>query len=158
MGDPILNMAKGMVALAAAYDKLASSLTKMGKAMESLNDKKISQMERMSKIKIPKKDSGSIGIGSMDAGGSAVRMAGSPGTDALNMVTPNSASSKRSAVGVDKQGWTKGKNGNIAAQNDMIIDLLQKLNVNILQTVGDKSTLSTYLKKHMNSGDSSLDG
>lgn len=150
-GDPIIHMAKGMVELAKAYDKLASSLTKMGKAMENLNDKKISQMERMSKLKTPKKDSGGGVLDSLgQAVGSVIKSTGNLVSGALNVVTPG-ASSKR--AGVDKSGgWPKGKNGDMGKQNDMIIELLQQLNANI----GPNSTLTMYLLKHMENKDSSM--
>ena len=150
MGDPIINMAKGMVELAKAYDKLASSLTKMGKAMENLNDKKISQMERMSKIKTPKKDSGGVLDSLGEAVGSVIKSTGNLVSGALNVVTPG-ASAKR--AGVDKgTNWPKGKNGDMGKQNDMIIELLQQLNANI----GPNSTLTMYLLKHMENKDSSM--
>lgn len=152
MGDPIIHMAKGMVELAKAYDKLASSLTKMGKAMENLNDKKISQMERMSKITTPKKDSGGVVGGVLDSLGKVGSFIKSTSNlvSGTNVVT-SGASSKRATV--DKSlGWPKGKNGDMGKQNDMIIELLQQLNANI----GPNSTLNMYLLKNMENKDSSM--
>ena len=152
MGDPIIHMAKGMVELAKAYDKLASSLTKMGKAMENLNDKKISQMERMSKITTPKKDSGGVVGGVLDSLGKVGSFIKSTSNlvSGTNVVT-SGASSKRATV--DKSlGWPKGKNGDMGKQNDMIIELLQQLNANI----GPNSTLTMYLLKNMENKDSSM--
>ena len=158
MGDPILNMARGMLALATAYDKLASSLTKMGKAMENLNDKKISQMERMSKIK--QRDGGGVHgvvggvLGSIgSAVGSVVGAAGGLASGALKMVTPGGASSKRAAV-ADKQ--VKGKHGTIVEQNDKIIQLLMDNHQTLIRNLGENSVLTHYLRKHMDYGDAGL--
>ena len=150
MGDPIVNMAKGMVHLAYAYDKLAASITKMGKAMETLNDKKISQLERMSKIKPPKREGGGVLSAIGDAVGSVIRSAGNyvAGT---NVASPSGATAKR-AGSDNKSSWPKGKYGDIGKQNDMIIELLTQLNANI----GSNSLLSMYLMKHMDNKDSSM--
>jgi hypothetical protein len=120
MGDPIIQMAKGMIELAKAYDRLASSLTKMGKAMNNFNDKKIAQLERLSRIKPPKSPGLLSSIGS--AIGSVISnvagMASQPAVQAPPV-------SKREGA---KDIFPKGKYGNIAKQNDMIIELLQQLN------------------------------
>ena len=121
MGDPIIQMAKGMIELAKAYDRLASSLTKMGKAMNNFSDKKIAQLERLSRIKPPK------GPGLLSSIGNAI---GSVISNAANMsaqpaVQAPPAQSKREEK---KDIFPKGKYGNIAKQQDMIIDLLQQLN------------------------------
>lgn len=148
MGDPIINMAKGMVELAKAYDKLAASLSKMGMAMQNLNDKKISQMERISRIRTPRRESGGIGESIGDAIGGVIR-------SAISAPSPNvaptggGASAKRAG---EKFGWPKGKYGDIAKQNDMIIDLLRSLGDNI----GPNSVLTMYLMKNMDSGESSM--
>ena len=121
MGDPIIQMAKGMIELAKAYDRLASSLTKMGKAMNNFSDRKIAQLERLSRIKPPKGPGllGSIGnaIGSVIS--NAASVAAQPTVQAPPPV------SKREGP---KDIFPKGKYGNIAKQQDMIIDLLQQLN------------------------------
>jgi len=130
--DPVISMSKGMVVLAKAYDRLANSLTKMGKAMDSLNDKKISQLERMSNIAAP----------------SLIGYSGTPKMSNVN--SPDSASSKRSSV--DSSKSIKGKYGSSMEQNDIIIELLKKLNSNI----GEESILSMYLLKNMENKDSTM--
>jgi hypothetical protein len=121
MGDPIINMAKGMIELAKAYDKLAASLTKMGKAMNNFNDKKIAQLERLSRIQPPK------GVGLLGGIGNAI---GSVISSAANMFSkaPTVQPPTQSKRETPKSFWPKGKYGDIAKQNDMIIDLLQQLN------------------------------
>ena len=121
MGDPIIEMAKGMIELAKAYDRLAASLTKMGKAMNNFNDKKIAQLERLSRIKPPKSP------GLLSSIGSAI---GSVISNVASMAAPPAVQapppqSKREGP---KDFFPKGKYGNIAKQQDMIIDLLQQLN------------------------------
>jgi len=148
MGDPVVRMAEGMALLAKAYDKLAASITKMGTAMRSLDDKKIAQMERMSRIVVPKREMSGIGGFIGDAIGSAVK-------SAANIVTPNvmaptnSASAKRSA---DRNLPPKGKYGEVTKQNDMIIDLLIQLN----GAMGPESTLNIFLIKKLQEGESSM--
>ena len=128
MGDPIINMAKGMVELAKAYDRLAISMKKLGSSMNGINDKKIAQMERMSRLgKTQSKGMlGSIG----DAVGSVVGAAGGLVSGALNMITPGGGG----GPGAGKRGEPKpkvGKYGDIHKQNDMIIELLMELNTKL---------------------------
>ena len=130
--DPIIKMSKGMVVLAKAYDRLAISLTKMGKAMDSLDDKKISRLSKLT--------------GGALKGGNFGYSGGYKGSS----VNVDTASAKR--LSVDKSKEVKGKNGSIADQNDKIIELLEKLNLNI----GEGSTLSTFLLKNMENKDSSM--
>lgn len=120
MGDPIIQMAKGMIELAKAYDRLASSLTKMGKAMNNFNDKKIAQLERLSRIKPPARPGLLSSIGS--AIGSVISNVASMATQPAVQAPP---ASKRETP---KSIFPKGKYGDIAKQQDMIIDLLQQLN------------------------------
>ena len=120
-GDPVINMANGMIALAKAYDRLSSSLTKMGKAMEAFNDKKIHQLERISRIR-PHGNPGllaNIGTAIGNTIGNAMAMAAPPSVQA----TPSKSNQ-------EKKGdiFPKGRYGNIAKQQDMIIDLLMQLN------------------------------
>jgi hypothetical protein len=128
MGDPIINMAKGMVELAKAYDKLAISMKKLGSSMNGINDKKIAQMERMSRLgKTQSKGMlGSIG----DAVGSVASAAGGLVSGALNMLTPSSSGPGGGKKGEGKP-IAKGKYGDIHRQNDMIIDLLMELNAKV---------------------------
>ena len=121
-GDPVINMAKGMLTLAHAYDRLASSLTKMGKAMTLFNDKKISQLERITRIR-PHYGS--------PAGLAAIGGAISTSiSNALSMASSMPAVQTSSKTNQEKKNdlFPKGKYGNIAKQQDMIIELLQLLN------------------------------
>ena len=43
MGDPISNVANGMVKLAIAYDRLGKSLKNFGGALKSLDSKKLNE-------------------------------------------------------------------------------------------------------------------
>jgi len=148
MGDPIVNMAKGMVFLAHAYDKLAASITRMGQAMENLNEKKISQLERISRIALHKRGDGDRVESKRESSRSIQAPVRSEGV-AVNPA-PSGASAKR--IGSDRVGGPRGKYGDLAKQNDMVIDLLQQLNANI----GANSLLSMYLMKHMDKKDSSM--
>ena len=158
MGDPIMNIANGMVALANAYDKLSTSLAKVGKSMDGMSDKKISQMERMSRMITPKTGGGGIsdtlnkwsaGLDSFVtknvlnpafAAISGKKMLSSDSANESPSVKP-SASSKRSVV--DKGGK------DITKQNETIIHLLTDLNIQISRNLGPRSIISTYLHKKM---------
>jgi len=118
MGDPIVQMAKGMILLAKAYDRLASSLAKMGKAMNNLNDKKISQLERISRIR-PSKDL----ISTASAVSNLSTMPNVPPSMPYVQPSPSKTNQEKK-----NDIFPKGKYGNIAKQQDMIIDLLQLLN------------------------------
>jgi len=121
-GDPVINMAKGMLTLAHAYDRLASSLTKMGKAMALFNDKKISQLERITKIR--PHYGNPAGLAAL---GGAISNSIS---NALSVSSSMPAVQTSAKTNQEKKGdiFPKGRYGNIAKQQDMIIDLLQLLN------------------------------
>ena len=139
-GDPMTNIANGMILLAKAYDKLASSITKMGTAMNSINDKKISQMERMSKIKTKTESKGFFGsLG--DAAGSVVGAVGNVVSGAVNMVAPSSGPGGKST----KREKTRGKYGDVYEQNDKIIEMLMQLN----EKLGAGSNIDTVMQKKM---------
>jgi hypothetical protein len=140
MGDPITNIANGMLQLAKAYDKLAISLSKLGKSMNGINDKKIAQMERMARMAKGQNKGmlGSIG----DAVGNVAGAVGGLVSGALNMVTPGGPGSKSSS----KEKEKVGKYGNIHKQNDMIIELLMELNGKI----GAGSNIDTAMLKKLN--------
>jgi hypothetical protein len=142
MGDPITNIANGMLQLAKAYDKLAISLSKLGKSMNGINDKKIAQMERMSRMAKGQNKGmlGSIG----DAVGNVAGAAGGLVSGALNMVTPSSGGP--GSKGGLKEKVKVGKYGDIHRQNDMIIDLLMELNGKI----GAGSNIDTAMLKKIN--------
>ena len=119
-GDPIINMANGMLHLAKAYDKLATSLAKMGSAMDSINDKKISQMERISRIQ-----NGSRGVSSVFQMPTVSRVSPevSPASISGGLLDNNFAGKSK------KSDTSKpGKYGDNSKQNDMIIELLTELN------------------------------
>ena len=161
MGDPIMHIANGMVALANAYDKLSTSLTKVGQSMDGMSDKKISQMERMSRMITPKTGGGisdtlnrwSNGLDSFvtknvlnPAFGaiSGKKMLSSDSANASPSVKP-SASSKRATI--DKSANDTSK------QNETIIHLLRDLNRQIAHNLGGSSLISSYLHKKMTEDD-----
>ena len=135
MGDPMTNMANGMILLSKAYDKLASSITKMGSAMNNINDKKLSQMERMSRINT-KTDSRGVFSSVGGAIGSAVGSAANAMRSAVNINPVNSKSTKSLTEKVKL-----GKYGDIYAQNDKIIDMLKELN----NKIGPGSNIDTVM-------------
>ena len=120
-GDPIINMANGMLHLAKAYDKLATSLAKMGSAMDSINDKKISQMERISRIYNGSRDFSSVFQMPTVA---RVSPEVSPASTYGSSLLDNTFSVKSKKSDASKPG----KYGDNAKQNDMIIELLTELN------------------------------
>ena len=136
MGDPMANMANGMILLAKAYDKLASSITKMGSAMNNINDKKLSQMERMSRINTKTDSKGAFSsVGS--AVGSAAGSAANAMRSAVNINPGNSKSTKSTSIEKPKLG----KYGDIHAQNDKIIEMLKELN----EKIGPGSNIDTVM-------------
>ena len=137
--DPMSQMADGMVKLAKAYDKLASSITKMGTAMNNINDKKLSQMERMSKIKTKTESKGFFGSLGEAAGSVAGAVAGA------GMAMVASAGAGGSKKEREKEKEKVGKYGNLNKQNDLIIDLLKELN----EKLGPGSSIDTVMQKKM---------
>ena len=137
--DPMSQMANGMVKLAKAYDKLASSITKMGTAMNNINDKKLSQMERMSKIKTKTESKGFFGSLGEAAGSVAGAVAGA------GMAMVASAGGGPGSGKKEKEKEKLGKYGNIHKQNDLIIDLLKELN----EKLGPGSSIDTVMQKKM---------
>ena len=137
--DPMSQMADGMVKLAKAYDKLASSITKMGTAMNNINDKKLSQMERMSKIKTKTESKGFFGSLGEAAGSGAGAVAGA------GMAMVASAGGGGSKKEREKEKEKVGKYGNLNKQNDLIIDLLKELN----EKLGPGSSIDTVMQKKM---------
>ena len=132
-GDPMSNMASGMIKLANAYNKLASSIIKMGGAMNSINDKKLSQMQRISQLRMSGDSKGrfsSIGSTTMGGGGSSTTTSG-------NMVSVQTNSKNTKPVEKVRQG----KHGDIHTQNDKIIELLKELN----DKVGPGSNIDTVM-------------
>ena len=137
--DPMSQIADGMVKLAKAYDKLASSITKMGTAMNNINDKKLSQMERMSKIKTKTESKGFFGSLGEAAGSVAGAVAGA------GMAMVASAGGGPGSGKKEKEKEKLGKYGNIHKQNDLIIDLLKELN----EKLGPGSSIDTVMQKKM---------
>jgi len=137
--DPMSQMANGMVKLANAYDKLASSITKMGTAMNNINDKKLSQMERMSRIKTKTESKGFFSSLGEAAGSVAGAVAGA-GVAMIASTGGGPGSGKK-----DKEKEKVGKYGNLNKQNDLIIDLLKELN----EKLGPGSSIDTVMQKKM---------
>jgi len=135
-GDPMINMANGMVHLAKAYDKLAASLTKLGTAMNGINDKKISQMQKMSRIKA---DGG--GNSYSAAGASPVSVISGGSFFGTSVASPGATAVKKPAVGSAKGG----KYGDVTKQNDMMIELLIELN----NKLAPGSTLDAMAQKKL---------
>lgn len=144
MGDPITNIANGMLQLAKAYDKLAISLSKLGRSMNGINDKKIAQMERMARMAKGQNKGllGSIG----DAVGSVVSSAGNLVSGALNVATPGGGGGGPGSGKAPKEKPKVGKYGDVLKQNDMIIDLLMELN----SKIGAGSNIDTAMLKKIN--------
>lgn len=140
-GDPMANMANGMILLAKAYDKLATSLSKIGSAMNNINDKKISQMERISKIRTKTESKGFFGSLGEAAGSVVGAVAGAVGG---GMAMVSSGSGPGSGAG-KKEKPKVGKHGDVHAQNDKIIDLLKELN----EKLGPGSSIDTVMQKKM---------
>jgi len=115
-GDPITRMANGMLQLAKAYDKLATSLKKIGSSMDGINDKKISQMERMSKIQ-----NGKVNSAASETPVSV--FSGASSFMGTSVASPVGTRAKKSDTGAKS-----GKYGDVGKQNDMIIELLSELN------------------------------
>ena len=137
-GNPMTNMANGMILLAKAYDKLASSITKMGTAMNNINDKKLSQMERMSRIKTKTESKGFFGSLGETVGSVAGAVVGAAA--GVTMV-----SSGGGGAGARKEKPRVGKYGDIHKQNDMIIDMLRELN----EKLGPGSSIDTVMQKKL---------
>lgn len=141
--DPMSQMANGMIKLAKGYDSLASSIKKMGSAMSQINDKKLSQMERMARLGRSQNQSkgflGSLG----EAAGSVVGAVGGLVGGALNMVTPGGGPGSKSS---SREKEKVGKYGNVNKQNDMIIELLMELN----SKIGAGSNIDTAMLKKLN--------
>ena len=140
--DPMSQMANGMIKLAKAYDSLASSIKKMGSAMSQINDKKISQMERMARLGRGQNQSKGMLSSIGDAVGNVAGAVGGLVSGALNMVTPTSSGPGSKS----KEKERVGKYGNIHKQNDMIIELLMELNGKI----GAGSNIDTAMLKKIN--------
>jgi hypothetical protein len=140
MGDPIIQMAKGMIELAKAYDKLATSLSKMGSAMNNFSDKKISQLERISRIK--SQNTGLIsGIG--NAIGSVISSVGNMAASAISSPSVSQSSSKKKEE--KATNVLRGKYGDSAMQNDKIIDLLSSM----IKLLSEGSNLDASLVKYL---------
>ena len=118
-GDPVTRMANGMLQLAKAYDKLATSLKKMGASMSGINDKKISQMERMSMIQNGNRAYSSVLQSPISTSYAEVGSSSSLG--GVSVASPVNTKKKSDVV-------KAGKYGDSAKQNDMIIELLTELN------------------------------
>lgn len=116
-GDPVTRMANGMLQLAKAYDKLATSLKKIGSSMDGINDKKISQMERMSKIQNGNRVNSAASETPVSVFGGAGSFMGT------SVASPVGTRAKKSDTGAKS-----GKYGDVGKQNDMIIELLSELN------------------------------
>ena len=116
-GDPVTRMANGMLQLAKAYDKLATSLKKIGSSMDGINDKKISQMERMSKIQNGNR------VNSAASETPVSVFSGASSFMGTSVASPVGTRAKKSDTGAKS-----GKYGDVGKQNDMIIELLSELN------------------------------
>ena len=106
----------------------------MSAAMNSINDKKLSQMERISQLRT-KGDSKGYFTGGSPGGGAGVG-AGAGGAS-VNMVSVQTNSKNTKPVEKVRQG----KNGDIHTQNDKIIELLRELN----QKVGPGSNIDSVM-------------
>ena len=114
----------------------------MGSSMSQINDKKISQMERMARLGKGQNQSKGFLSSLGDAAGSVAGAVGGLVGGALNMVTPSGGPGSKSRGEKEKVG----KYGNIHKQNDMIIELLIELNGKI----GAGSNIDTAMLKKLN--------
>jgi hypothetical protein len=142
-GDPMTNMANGMVKLAIAYDRLARSMKNFGSSLRSLDEKKLNQFRGMtSNIAVLS----ALDSKMFDNMLTVLETRSSVFAKMLNAQAP--VTTKRGSVRVDKKGdkqgnQKKGKHGDTHRQMDVLIELMGIL----VTQVGSGSTLDEFLLK-----------
>jgi hypothetical protein len=142
-GDPMTNMANGMVKLAIAYDRLARSMKNFGSSLRSLDEKKLNQFRGMtSNIAVLS----ALDSKMFDNMLTVLETRSSVFAKMLNALAP--VTTKSGSVRVDKKGdnqgnQKKGKHGDTHRQMDVLIELMGIL----VTQVGSGSTLDEFLLK-----------
>lgn len=138
-GDPVTNMANGMVKLAMAYDRMASALTKFNRAVQGLDEKKINTFKGLNKGMIDRADK--VGLNEKvvaQAPGNIVA-----GQNVMAQFAPPTGRKKETTR--DIQERTKGRHGTNIQQSDKIIDLLSKL-------VSNTGQLERFINEKLSEG------
>jgi hypothetical protein len=137
-GDPISNLASGMVKLASAYGKLATSLIKFNSAVRGIDDKKVKSFNSLNTKVLNAKGINKLSNVETSINASSI-MANVLGSISLPNVQPKASKRQDTPTVVEK----KGKHGTNMEQLDKMIDLLNQL-------VGNTSTLEEYIDEKMN--------
>ena len=142
-GDPISNVANGMVKLAIAYDRLGKSLKNFGGALRSLDSKKLNEFRGMtSNIAVLS----ALDSQMFDNMLTVLESRSSVFAKMLNAQAPGPAVAKRPSVGAtkpDKEKAKKGRHGDSHSQMDLLIDLMSIM----VSQIGEGSTLDEFLQK-----------
>jgi hypothetical protein len=147
-GDPISNVASGMVKLAKAYDRLSVSLRKLGGAMKTLDSKKLREFNNLtanvavlSSLNSTMFDNMLQVLESRSSVFSKIlkEQSGAKGVESRRPQVGATKSEDRSSKA------KKGKHGDLNRQMDILIELM----AGVLKTVGDGSTLDDFLQKKM---------
>ena len=141
-GDPISNVANGMVKLAKAYDRLSNSIRGFGSSLKTLDGKKLDQFRGMtSNIAVLS----ALDSRMFDNMLTVLESRSSVFAKMLNAQAPSGV--KRSSVGdkksEKKEPVRKGKHGDQLHQMDVLIDLMALL----ITQIGEGSTLDEFLQK-----------
>lgn len=145
MGDPISNVANGMVKLAIAYDRLARSLKNFSGALRGMDSKKLTEFRGMtSNIAVLS----ALDSKMFDNMLTVLETRSSVFAKILNAQAPTTT--KRGNVKVDKRGDKqgankKGKHGDSHRQMDILIELMGVL----VNQIGSGSTLDEFLNKKL---------
>ena len=124
-GNPMMDVAAGMIAMAKAFDKIATSLGKFASVMANVDDKKLKSVQNFGKSVMGQERKGFMSSLS-SAAGSVVESAGGLVSGVLNSFTPgikSSSSSQMSQVKVGKYGTT-------LQQMDKLIDTMLSMKKN----------------------------
>jgi len=140
-GDPMTNIASSMTKLAIAYDKMGNSLMKFNKAVNSLDEKKISAFKGLNSNMINRviKNSDS-NVNNTNPNASNIGLVGG----AIGNLTSIAVPGDKRKDGGKKE--SRGKHGTTNEQNDKMIDLLYKL-------IHNTGYLDKYLKEKLNGDD-----
>ena len=144
-GDPITNVANGMVKLAKAYDKLAKSLRNFGGAIKGMDGEKLRQFRGMTaNIAVLS----ALDSKMFDNMLTVLETRSSVFAKMLNAQAP-SASGERSNVGGKKKEAPgkekKGKHGDSHTQMDILIEMMAVL----ISQIGSGSNFDDFLQKKL---------
>ena len=143
-GDPITNVANGMIKLAKAYDRLAKSLRGFGGAIRGMDGEKLKQFRGMtSNIAVLS----ALDSKMFDNMLTVLESRSSVFAKMLNAQAP--APTGRSSVDLKKKEGPgkekKGKHGDSHAQMDILIEMMAVL----ISQIGSGSTLDDFLQKKL---------